>query len=96
MKVKIYLRIGKTKKGVVKVAASNKPNYTPLANQSFSGKYNLVIYPTVMFALVLDLPDDLFKQAEKVIGEIKIDKEKVTIATTIPELEIQEKEIGGE
>ena len=83
MKVKTFLRLGKTNRGV-KVVASGKVNHHPLED----GGYRPEALPTVMFAIVLDLPDDIFQQAEKVIGEINIGKKKVQVAAVIPEMEI--------
>jgi hypothetical protein len=64
MKHLVYLRVAKTdgRRGY-KVAASVRPNNEPLN----SGSYGTVWYSTVAFAVSIDIPDELFNQAERVI-----------------------------
>ena len=80
MKLPIYVRVAKTgtRKGY-KVDASSTPNHSPL----HSGSYNTEYYPTVAFALSIDLPDSLFEQAEKVIAEINVNEKDAKIAAEI-------------
>ena len=77
MKITIYLRVAKTKKGTVKVEASDKPNYAPL-------KTGTRFLPTVSFGVEFDIPDILFQGAGLMVGLIKLTTEEVKIATHIP------------
>jgi hypothetical protein len=78
VKAKVYMRVGqKSLGGKPSVSGTAKPNLAPLSD------VNGVI-PTVAFAVELDIPDALFKQAENVIATIKVDAEKATIAASVP------------
>lgn len=83
-KTTIYLRVGKKEGGrkPYKVEASSDPNYAPLL---VKGGYNKpdAYLPTVAFGLTLDLPDELFETASKVIGEINIAAKDARIAATV-------------
>ena len=87
MVIKTYLRVAKTTRGT-KVAVSNKPSYKPIIDNPYQSQY----YPTVAFALVFDIPDKMFEQAERVLAEIKIPEEAVKISA---EVEYPEKLEGG-
>ena len=79
MKTKIYIRISRGNKSI-KVSAANKPNYSPFVEKNYRGeKY----YPTVAFAVDLDIPDELFKTAEKSIAEIVVGLKKANIAAEV-------------
>lgn len=80
MKYPIYLRIAKTgtRKGY-KVSAASTPNNEPLN----SGSYNTTWFPTVMFAVNIDIPDELFEQAERVIAELNVGMEEAQISSEI-------------
>jgi hypothetical protein len=80
MKVKTHLRVAKTPRGA-RVEASTKPNYKPLMGSQ--GSWNERPLPTAAFAVVLDIPDDLFKRAEQVLAEIAVDSDIAGIATEV-------------
>lgn len=78
MKIKCYLRIGKTGKYKAKFAVSIKPNYDALDNGQ-KGKWKTV-YPTVSVPLELSIPDSLFESATELVSlEITKAKEAVEI-----------------
>ncbi|MCP6719718.1 MAG: hypothetical protein KJI72_00110 [Patescibacteria group bacterium] len=79
-KVRAYIRVGKSKRIDYKVSASPKPNYAPL--ESLRGMRK-EFQPTVAFAVDFDIPDELFEQAEKLIGEVKVSADQATIAADI-------------
>jgi len=83
MKAKVYLRIAKNPHGRTpfKVAATAKPTYAPL----MTGGYDAKALPTLAFAVVLDIPEDAFKQAEQVLAEIEIPTDLVAIAAEASE-----------
>jgi len=83
MNTRIYLRIAKTgnRRGY-KVAASTTPNYAPLEGNK-GWNTNCKSYPTVAFAVDFNIPDELFKQAERVLGEINITTKQARVATEI-------------
>jgi hypothetical protein len=85
VKVKVYFRIAKTGKGVYKVRASMKLNTYPVGRTRPN--------PTVAFAIVFDIPDDKFKEAEKVIAEIPIGNDKITIPIEIEKIESEQMNI---
>ena len=68
MKAKIYLRVAKGPRGT-RVTASPTPNYVPLTAGSGYDQRNL---PTAMFSLVLNIPEDKFREAERVMAELDI------------------------
>lgn len=84
MKTKIYLRIATPNgKGKPAVRASLKPDYSPIEASYYKKG---IFYPTVAFAIEIDIPDASFKRAEKVIaqfnleeGDIKINQIKATL-----------------
>jgi len=79
MKVKAFMRVAQTGRGY-KVAASSKANQEPLFRQDYRGKEFL---PTVSFAVVLNIPEELFNQAEKEIAEINLALNEVEIAAEV-------------
>jgi hypothetical protein len=80
MKVKTHLRIAKTRKGA-RVEASSRPNYKPLITNA--GYRNERVLPTAAFAVVLDIPDELFERAETVLAEITVDPDEAEIAAEV-------------
>lgn len=48
--------------------SSGKPSYDAVKSDS----YGSTVYPTVSFAVVLNIPDELFHQAEHVAAELNI------------------------
>jgi hypothetical protein len=84
MKARIYLRVAKNGYKT-KVDSSIKSNNAPLYLSGYSGEKTFL--PTVAFAVDFEIPDEMFSQAVKVIGEINITKNKATIAAEIPKIE---------
>ena len=70
MKTRIYLRLGKSKKGC-KVVASTKPNFQALDNGTQYNHKSNIAYPTIQIALDLDIPDKEFDKA-RVLLDAKI------------------------
>ncbi len=72
--MRIYLRIGKTEKGH-RVEADTKPSTRPLYTKTYSGeKY----YPTISFAIDVNLPLDAFSQAERVVAHLNITPDQLS------------------
>jgi hypothetical protein len=82
VKARVHLRIAKGPRGA-RVAATAKPNLHPLYD---SQGVNSKPLPTVSFAVDLNIPDELFKQAEHVIAEIDVTGEKAKIAAQVREV----------
>lgn len=86
MKATVYVRVGKADRGSVKgrlyVRAGSKPDYAPLENASG-------FVPTVAFAIQIDIPESLFRQAERVIAELDVSETTMKVAA-----EIQSPEAG--
>ncbi len=84
MKTTVYLRVAKRSQpyrgSTMKFAASDFPNALLIE----SGEEFL---PTVAFALDLDIPEKMFRQAEQVIAELEIHEEDVEIAAEVRERE---------
>lgn len=85
MKITTYIRVAQGGKKGFRVDASNTPNPQPL---KIAGGYNRPdeFLPTVSFAVNFDIPEELFNQAETIIGEINIGLKQalVTNEITIP------------
>jgi hypothetical protein len=79
MKLPIYLRIAKSGKSrnSLKGAAATKPNNTPLNSCSYHTEW----YPTVSFGVVLEIPDDLFGQESRLIGELNISMKDAIVSS---------------
>lgn len=80
MKVRTYIRVAKKAPGSRSPHYMLKANVTPSTEPLYSGPEPL---PTVSFAIDLDLPDEMFKTAERVIAEIVIPPEAAEIAATV-------------
>lgn len=80
MKVKTYLRVAVGGRGP-RVVASTKPNYQPLTKGQ--GTYHEEPLPTAAFALVLDIPDEIFERAEKVLAEVAVDPSEAAVAAEV-------------
>lgn len=79
MKIRTYIRVARNprgRKGHV-ITANPTPKYSPLTNST--GRY----LPTAMFALDLDVPEEMFRQAEQVLAEVVIDKDDLAIAAQV-------------
>ena len=83
MKIRMYVRVAKqTRRNSIKIDASAKDNPQPLYRPMYRNEKEYL--PTVRFALDLEVPDELFSQASKVIGEINIALENAKIAAELP------------
>lgn len=82
MKVKVYMRVAKStgSKGY-KVAASIRPNYKPLMRGSWEDKPQ----PTAAFALLLDIPEEVFHHAEQVMADLELRADDVRVAAEVAE-----------
>ena len=78
MKVIIYLKIAKGRKGRVLIKSSTKPDYSPIETVKYGSKHG-DSYPTVAFAINVDIPDESFRRAEKVVAELNLKEEEVKI-----------------
>lgn len=85
MRTRIYLRVAKNGYKS-KVDASIKSNNAPLHLTGYRNEKTFL--PTVAFAVDFEIPDDLFSNAVKVVGEINITKDKAVIAAEIPKAEL--------
>ena len=79
MKIKAYIRIGKTKRKY-KVMASEKPNFEPIKDAGYTP---ISFHPTIFLGIEFNLPDDVFEYAEKMIGEIDYRKSEIKLAGDI-------------
>lgn len=84
MKATVYLRLAHGKRGL-RVHASSAPNYEPI--YSGSGSWNQTPLPTAAFAIQLEVPDEVFAHAERVLAELVVDEDHATIAAEVKELE---------
>lgn len=80
MKARIYLRVSRGGRKGIRVAASAEPQNEPLSS---TGSYNKEFYPTVFFAVDFDLPDELFKVAERVVAEVNVGIKQAEVAGQI-------------
>lgn len=73
------MRIAKSNgKGHVAVKASTKPDYSPIEGARY-GSGRGTFYPTVAFALDIDVPDEAFKKAEQVVAKLNLTNEEVKV-----------------
>jgi hypothetical protein len=81
MKYPIYLRVARKvgRKGY-KVAAGTSPDNEPLKSGS---TYQTTWYPTVSFCISVDIPDELFVPAERMIAELNIAMKDAVISSEI-------------
>jgi hypothetical protein len=77
VKQKVHLRVAKDARGKGHVMATARPSSTPIYNNRNQP------LPTVAFAVVLNVPDELFDQAQKVIAEIDVSGDQVQIAAEV-------------
>lgn len=83
MNTKIYMRVAAHPDGRdadYKVAASVRPNYSPLTVDT---GYNERDLPTVAFAVELEIPEAMIFQAEQTLAEIQIPEEAVEIVAAV-------------
>lgn len=85
-KVKVYLRIGKTPKGLYKVEGSHNPRPIPIkdTNNSYGGITKF--FPTVFMGLEINLPDEAFQYAEQIIAEVDFRHKEVTVIDIPPDI----------
>ncbi len=76
MKVRAYMRIARSTRGY-KVSGGNRPSLKPLTSQEGYGNESFL--PTVSFAIDFEIPDELFDQQKRVIGEINVATKDVSI-----------------
>ncbi len=76
MLTNIYLRVGKSKKGKVKIEASERPNEKPL-------RVGDKFIPTVSFGVSFNIPDNLFKKASTLIAIINVAEKEAKINAEI-------------
>lgn len=75
-KVKAHIRVAKNGHRYA-VSATTKPSTRPLTNT------NGADLPTVSFALVLNIDDEEFKKAEKVLAEVDVPSGKTRIVVDV-------------
>lgn len=78
MKLTVYLRVAQGARGP-RVSASAVPNYEPF----YSSGYHKTPLPTAAFALRLDVPDEAFHAAERVLAEIEVAENEVAVAADV-------------
>jgi hypothetical protein len=78
MKQTIYLRVGKhVRGGKPKVAAGTKPSDRQLADSAGNPM------PTIAFAVDVNIPDEMFRTAQRVVAELDISADNVQIPVTL-------------
>lgn len=80
MKIRTYMRVARKSPGSRSPQYMLKANVTPSTEPLYSGPNPL---PTIAFAIDLDIPDEMFKSAERVIAEIVIPPEAAEIAADV-------------
>ena len=78
--MKIYIQLARTERGH-KVRASMKPNHDVLSNEQSGAYYKP--FPTISFAIDLNIPPDAFRQAERVIETLHLFPDQLTTATQL-------------
>jgi hypothetical protein len=82
MKIKAHIRIGFDKKTRnYKLEATVNPSSTPIR------RGNGTDLPTVAFAVMFDVPDVMFRQAEQVIATMTIPESQARIVADVTEPE---------
>lgn len=80
-----YIRVGKNRPG-----HNRKPyriDAAPTVNRRPFEDNRGRIIPTLFFAVELELPEDAFKGAARVIAKLKVPEEKLEIAAEVVEVE---------
>lgn len=83
MKIRAYIRVAKNGSKYL-VAAQSKENNQPLHKISYGSVGNKEFLPTVAFAVDLNVPDELFAKASRVIAEINVGLKDSVIAADLP------------
>lgn len=74
MIVRAHLRVAKHPRGGKhKIAVSTRPSPSPLTDSSLNAM------PTIAFAIDLNIPDEMFVQAQRVVATIDVSADDVTI-----------------
>lgn len=79
MIAKLYIRVAQFEDQLI-IKAS--PNVNNEALTKRVGRTNYIC-PTVSFAIEVDIPEEMFEQAEKVIARVAIDSEEIEICDII-------------
>lgn len=78
MKQTLYVRVGKHPRGGrSKVMSGSKVSHHPVTDSQGNPM------PTVSFALEVEVPDELFTQAQKVVASIDVTAQDVTVPISI-------------
>lgn len=78
MKQTLYVRAAKHPRGgKSKVVTGTKPSHHALTDSSGNAM------PTVSFAVELNVPDELFSRAQRVVASIDVDAQDVTVPVSI-------------
>lgn len=77
MKVKTYLRVARGHGKQARVVANARPNPSPLSDHMG------VDLPTVAFAVVFEIPDEAFRAAERVLAEIEVPIESISLSAAV-------------
>ena len=80
MKQKIYIKIGKGSKATPQISVTKTPSYAPMEEYDNGSKRFI---PTVSFAVNLDIPDHLFKSAEKEVATINVTKKNAVVCVEV-------------
>ena len=71
MKIKAYMRVAKSEREPgYRVSASSRPNLTPFET---GGSWQSRAIPTAMFAIELDIPDEVLNRAEQILASLEIE-----------------------
>lgn len=76
---KLYIRAARKDDDEIIIRAASKPNHKSLSEQGLYGEG----YPTIHFAIELEIPPELFDNAESVAARIKVGDEPVTVTAGI-------------
>lgn len=82
MKIPVYLRVAKTdgRKGY-RVTASATPNHEPIWSEAY--RNGRTYHPTIAFAVNLNIPDEMFDSAERVVAELNVAMKDAEVSTEI-------------
>lgn len=84
MKTTIYLRVAKKGAyGKVKVSASTHSSEDPIFLPKTYGREKEAI-PTIGFAVIFEIPDELFSKASVVVATINLPTKSATILSGLP------------
>lgn len=81
MKAKVFLRIGQMRSGKLKIVGGSRPCYDALLGTAHLG--TVPVLPTLAFAVEIEFPDALLRQAEQVAAKINIEKKDAVVCGTV-------------